>query len=239
MTSSESEAVHSRILTQAIDDYLNTIPDHDPLKAKLKTDLQITIVQVLLRHVKVLERGFSNRSGYTRLLDRLSLVIEQFERFTRVECCGSMHPVKSDVVGTYMGRIQVLTAVSKVAIEFRGFFEKLVRMIEKITIVLPDYELFLESFLEVENLQRHVVSVYVDILDFWRQATEVFLKRGKSMARQEISGLQLTAIFASGTRSSASVVWQITWKPFDLRFKDIVTRFEDNCVYATHHTQAL
>jgi hypothetical protein len=76
MMSSESEAVHSRILMQAIDDYLNTIPNHDPLKAKLKTDLQITIVQDLLRHVKVLECGFSNRSGYTRLLDRLSLVIE-------------------------------------------------------------------------------------------------------------------------------------------------------------------
>jgi hypothetical protein len=55
-------------------------------------------------------------------------------------------------------------------------------MIEKITNVLPNYELFLDSFPEDDNLQRHVVSVYVDILDFWRQATEVFLKRGKSTA---------------------------------------------------------
>jgi hypothetical protein len=34
-------------------------------------------------------------------------------------------------------------------------------------------------------------------------------------------------------------VWQITWKPFDLRLKDIVTRFENNCAYVTHRIQAL
>jgi len=79
-----SEAVHSQILTQAVDDYLNTIPDDDPLKATLKADLQTTSVQDLLQHIKALERGFSNRSGYNRLLDRLSPAIEQFERFTKV-----------------------------------------------------------------------------------------------------------------------------------------------------------
>ncbi|KAF8244144.1 hypothetical protein K440DRAFT_667188 [Wilcoxina mikolae CBS 423.85] len=152
MTTSELEVVHSRILTQAVDDYLNTIPDHDPLKAKLKADIQTT-VQDLPQHVKVLERGFSNWSGYSRLLDRLNLVIEKFERFTKVvEVCIQSDPMLSALIwGGFKFLLQV-------ASEFREFFEKLLRMIEKITNVLPDYELFLEGFPEDENLQRHVVQ---------------------------------------------------------------------------------
>lgn len=64
----------------------------------------------------------------------------------------------------------------QLAREFLEFFEKLLLSLEKITNALPNYDIFLQRFPNDRTLRKHIVSSCIDVLEFMREATLVFVR---------------------------------------------------------------
>ncbi|KAI5777080.1 hypothetical protein EDC01DRAFT_432200 [Geopyxis carbonaria] len=210
-----AKATLDSIMRQASDNYLNLIPN-DSHRPKLKAEIQSATVEDLLKQVHDLEDKFSKNSRFRRLSKRLSPCVEQLQRFTAVvTICIQSDPQLSSLI---WGGLKFLL---QLASEFQEFFEKLIRTIEQMTKVIPDYQIYLDRFSTDDSLCQHLVSIYVDIIGFWRQATQIFLKPSQD------------------PRSNVSVICSIAWRPFDSRFKEIVTRFSENCTYLERRVKAL
>lgn len=67
----------------------------------------------------------------------------------------------------------------KLASEFTQFFDRILRMVERITKAFPDFETYHSLYSGNPRLHQTLVHIYIDILAFWGQISNIFLKRGK------------------------------------------------------------
>ena len=95
---------------------------------------------------------------------------------------------------------------------YASFFEKLADMFERIGQRLPHYQQHIELFkargrtFSHQALLNALSHVYADIIMFCQEACKIFSTKKK------------------GTRYKISVIKDLFWKPFDIRFSDLLTR---------------
>jgi hypothetical protein len=63
----------------------------------------------------------------------------------------------------------------KLASDFTQFFGRILRMVERITIALPDFETYHSLYRGNPRLHQTLVHIYIDILEFWGQVSNIFL----------------------------------------------------------------
>ncbi|CAI6335391.1 unnamed protein product [Periconia digitata] len=110
--------------------------------------------------------------------------------------------------------------VLQLASNFSTFFEKLTKLIEKLTTRLPHYTEYYESVILTpkyrvsHRLSDSLMRFYVDILDFFQAVGGVFTKPCGKLKRTPV------------------VIAELMWCPFETRFQDILERMN-------HHQSVL
>ncbi|KAF2200065.1 hypothetical protein GQ43DRAFT_90178 [Delitschia confertaspora ATCC 74209] len=103
--------------------------------------------------------------------------------------------------------------VLQLASNFTTFFEKLSKLIEKLTATLPQYAEFYQTLCSGDRsfsprLSNSLVRFYVDMLEFFQAVARVFSRPNGKLKR------------------SPTVIADLLWRPFDLRFEDILERMK-------------
>ncbi|KAE8441834.1 hypothetical protein EG329_004287 [Mollisiaceae sp. DMI_Dod_QoI] len=145
-----------------------------------------------------LARCMSKIEGLGRSLEPYFKIIEIF--------CGA-HP---DWANIALGAFRL---VLQLASHFDSFFEKLCNTIETINAKLPRYQelydkLCVEPLILRPRLQISLQQTFVSIFEFFQAVANVFSdRRGKS-------------------KSSPLVIASLMWKPFDLRFQNVLAKLK-------------
>ncbi|KAF8241687.1 hypothetical protein K440DRAFT_665191 [Wilcoxina mikolae CBS 423.85] len=175
---------------------------------EIRDELQITTPTELVDRLKAIEQNFSNQSRFKKFVNRVTPFIEKLQRFTKlIDVAVQSGPKISAPIWA------ALKVVFELASQFSEFFEKLIRMVERISTSLPDIDIYIDQFKRQNGLHTLLVDIYVDILDFCAQVTNIFVKKDKR------------------PRSTAYIFASIAWAPFDERFKSIIQSFEDHREY--------
>ncbi|KAF2181881.1 hypothetical protein K469DRAFT_752715 [Zopfia rhizophila CBS 207.26] len=101
--------------------------------------------------------------------------------------------------------------VLQLASNFTTFFEKLSKLIERLTASLPQYAEFYQTLYSGRKrfsprLSNSLVRFYVDMLEFFQAIARVFSRPNGKLKRSPI------------------VIADLLWQPFDIRFQDLLER---------------
>ncbi|KAH7391025.1 hypothetical protein DE146DRAFT_634868 [Phaeosphaeria sp. MPI-PUGE-AT-0046c] len=106
---------------------------------------------------------------------------------------------------------KIISNAAKLANNFTTFFEKLSKLIESLTMKLPQYAEFYETLCSGNSrfsprLQGSLVEFYVDIFEFFQAIARVFSRPDGRLKRSPV------------------VIAELFWRPFDVRFQDLLDR---------------
>ncbi|KAF2471412.1 uncharacterized protein BDR25DRAFT_27092 [Lindgomyces ingoldianus] len=158
-----------------------------------------------------------NQAALARCCVRVDKIRVRMEPF--FEIIGIFAQSHADIACIVWGSLRLLFQLGE---NYVTFLEKICTMLDDMTDVLPAYEEYVgqiqskyskEGVDFAPRLLKALAFVYSDILDFCLGAVRILSP-------------------AKGTRSKAKLVWGLCWRPFDVRFRAILERFNK-------HTQAL
>ncbi|KAL0253447.1 hypothetical protein SLS55_010426 [Diplodia seriata] len=137
--------------------------------------------------------------------------------FKVVDIFVSSHP---EYAALLWGAVRLMFVLG---MNYVDFLEKFCKMLEDVTGYLPAYESLIDwmAWLEEERTRHRTVRelnprlpdwlslIYVDILQFCQEACSI------------LSGKR-------GIRAKTKLVWNLSWRPFDVRFGQITERFKEH-----------
>ncbi|KAK8078858.1 hypothetical protein PG994_002665 [Apiospora phragmitis] len=153
-------------------------------------------------------------NAFCRRIDAVSTSLSPF--FDTIGIFVSSHP---EIAAMVWGAIRMVFLLSS---HYTNFLDKLLAMLEKISYRLPGYAEYYQKL--VHRRQQNIMDgdistltsnrvlsyIYTDITRFCQEACKPFSTRRR------------------GIRYKVSVIADVFWKPFDLRFKDILGRLEEH-----------
>lgn len=168
-------------------------------------------------------RGFAeqhhiNESRITTCCKAVSNAGQRLMPYFRVvDIFVSSHP---EYAALLWGAIRLMF---ELGMNYVAFLEKFCAMLEQATGLLPSYESLYKriELLNQERAKNKSVSklsprlpdwlslIYVDILQFCQEACNI------------LSGKR-------GIRAKTKLVWNLSWRPFDVRFGQIIERFKEH-----------
>lgn len=121
----------------------------------------------------------------------------------------------------------------KLGTNVTSFFEKTTEMLERMSVVLPQYAAHLSVCLNrqsVDNtrLVRSLFLVYMDIIDFCKHLCAILSRGHAGMSHDLIAHGQPSEIDIASVWKRAGFWGSVTWKPFHVRFEQLLARMTDH-----------
>jgi hypothetical protein len=187
-------------MLQIFDDAKTEFEKSLPSNVRFRDILAVSSVDKLWDAMNKLQEQQAKRKRM-RWLGKIAPFIERLQSLSGV--IEVFVQAKPEIMALVWGPIKlVLMCVS----QWSQAFDAIVKRIEKIGDVLPQFNNVLPSFINSEHI-RHVVALFFrDILDFYREILQFFTLRCKSM-RSPIADLTIRLT----TPIVAKVVWETFW----------------------------
>lgn len=202
-------------LQSAIERYLDSLPE--PEKLVFRDASQSMSDANLLEKVRGYDRDDKAQSQFRRHTDSVARFLGVLNRFMAGVAIGIQ--ANPDISSIVVGAMRVVITL---AIDFVGFFAKLVEMLDRFSDFLGPLAKYATSSGGDKLIQESLINVYVDLLTFCRRARSVFVDEKGARRKSK----------------SWRVFWRLQWMPFEEEFGKIAADMQHHLQVLDHSAQA-